>query len=204
MYIKNLYVIIVFCEKKIVKTLVISFSIILVASIILIVILLSIRPNKPPVICDNGYFIPINKNKCQKCSVENCAICNGTIDNNECSLCESNYQEIKENGKIISCINGTYPNCGNGYFIPNNGNKCQKCSVENCAICNGTIDINECKTCKEGFKLNKGICQIDYLIKAIYYINNENESVNLITSTNKITKMVIDEKQVNPIKNYTF
>ena len=60
--------------------------------------------------------------------------------------------------------------------------------------------------CDVGYKLVDGECSIDYLIKAIYF-SKANENIRLISdeySLNKIRKMIIDEKTVNPTKNYPF
>ena len=44
-------------------------------------------------------------------------------------------------------------NCDNGYFLPSDGERiCQKCQIDNCAICSGTKLKNECTLCNIGFK----------------------------------------------------
>ena len=60
--------------------------------------------------------------------------------------------------------------------------------------------------CNIGYKLVNGKCFIDYIIKAIY-LSKANENIRLISdeySLNKIRKMIIDGKIVNPTKNFTF
>ena len=60
--------------------------------------------------------------------------------------------------------------------------------------------------CDVGYKLVDGECSIDYLIKPIYF-SKVNENIRLISdeySLNKIRKMIIDGKTVNPTKNYIF
>ena len=60
--------------------------------------------------------------------------------------------------------------------------------------------------CDVGFKLVDDKCSIDYFIKAVY-LSKANENIRLISdeySLNKIKKMIIDGKTVNPTKNFTF
>ena len=45
----------------------------------------------------------INENKCTKCSLSNCKICEGSLTNNTCISCLSSYNPKLFNKKIISC-----------------------------------------------------------------------------------------------------
>ena len=54
--------------------------------------------------CNGGYFLPkeiLYPTKCNKCSIENCLICN---DNYLCNKCESGYEIFNEGKKCISII----------------------------------------------------------------------------------------------------
>ena len=42
--------------------------------------------------------------------------------------------------------------CDDGYFFPTDGDKCQKCSIQNCGKCIGTTDKNFCIFCLSGLK----------------------------------------------------
>ena len=56
--------------------------------------------------CNIGYYLPedfTSKNKCKKCSVENCNKCYGTIDFDDCESCISPFFPVYENNKITKC-----------------------------------------------------------------------------------------------------
>ena len=56
--------------------------------------------------CDNGYFLPSDGERiCQKCQVDNCAICSGTKLKNECTLCNTGFKPIIKNNIIEFCTN---------------------------------------------------------------------------------------------------
>ena len=138
-----------------------------------------------PKICDIGYYIPIDDESlfdCQKCSLDYCAYCNGTYEKNDCFSCKNKLEPIYNSTKIIGCIN-----------------TCQTGEEEKCLTC--YKDRNECERCNIGYKKNNGICEVDYLIKAIYYTKGENQNIQLIYSTNSVNKMIIDGLNYN--KTYT-
>ena len=91
--------------------------------------------------CGDGYFVPDNGTNCQKCSLDGCKKCNGTLYNNECLECKGSTTIIRNN-KIILCNN-----CNEGYFVPDDRTTCQKCSLEGCIKCNGTYSNNQCTDC---------------------------------------------------------
>ena len=67
--------------------------------------------------CEEGFYIPTdNKNQtCQKCSIENCAKCSGTKDNDICTSCMESYMPIFDKKKRIkSC-----KKCEQGYQLIN-------------------------------------------------------------------------------------
>ena len=113
-------------------------------------------------VCNSGYFIPDDddiKQKCSKCSDENCKTCSGTISNNKCSECETSFYlennkckkdcEQGSGEKCVTCdkANHQCQSCNEGYFLPDDDKekiKCYKCSVENCQICKGNKESNIC------------------------------------------------------------
>ena len=63
-----------------------------------------INKNNSEIKCDGGLFLPEDdKTKCIKCSIENCNECIGTKLNNICNKCNSGFNPIYEDNKIISC-----------------------------------------------------------------------------------------------------
>ena len=130
--------------------------------------------------CQKGYYIPQDdesRQSCKACSVKNCKECDGTKLVNYCYECKENYTPIKVNNvitkcegcesgsneKCLTCDNSTgqCASCNEGYYLPSddtNKEKCQKCSVENCKICSGTIAFNTCETCLDNFNLVNGKC----------------------------------------------
>ena len=174
-------------KSPIYKTIVIVILIIISVISIIINIVLFIKYKKKPK-CKNGYFLPEDdKSICYKCQLNNCGICQGSINSQLCISCQKNYYpELNEDGDISSCLlkppdNSTseptidpeteIPECGenceicdnfqkkcqkcfSGYFIPDEDSlklNCQKCTLENCEQCEGLIDSNICKKCKDNF-----------------------------------------------------
>ena len=86
------------------------------------------------IICDIGYFIPSDNDKekaCQKCKVENCKICSGTKEVNECTLCQDGFTPIIENNIIKYC------------------SKCETGTEEKCLSCN--YNLEQCSECNPGY-----------------------------------------------------
>lgn len=133
--------------------------------------------------CNPGYYLPIDdelKQECSKCEIENCKICNGTIDSNICYECNDNSTPIydKDEDKIKFC---------SSYDKPFN--------------------------CNPGYKLIDGKCEINYSFKATYYLEseieneNENEDKNvklLNIKEDKILEMIIDNNIEQPLNYFTF
>ena len=139
--------------------------------------------------CNDGYYLPeFEKNKCQKCSIDNCLECYGNKTSNNCTKCISNFKEVYEsdtNRTIISC---KIP-CETG-----NEDKCLKCDNIR----------NECIECNIGYKLENGKCILNYSFKAIYKQINKNERTNLIHK-GSIIEMIIDGKKAKePLTNYYY
>jgi hypothetical protein len=138
--------------------------------------------------CKIGYFIHEdneNKKECQKCSIENCEKCYGTILSNICSSCINSYEAIYENNIIKSCKS----NCEIG-------------EEDKCLTC----DNNKCSSCNIGYKLLDGKCIANYTIKATYNINEDNLSVQIFNSIyNKdFVDMIFDGKHKIPSNYFTF
>ena len=130
--------------------------------------------------CQEGYYAPDDvesKQSCTACSVKNCKGCLGKRLVNYCYECKENYTPIQVNNVITKCegcenglnekcltcdrSTGQCTSCNDGYYLPTddtNKEKCQKCSVENCKICSGTIAFNTCETCLDNFNLVNGKC----------------------------------------------
>ena len=124
--------------------------------------------------------------------------------NNNIQECEIPC-EIGENEKCAKCdeINNICSKCNEGYYLKDDENKkCEKCSVDNCKICDRT---NTCFSCNFGYKLLNGKCEINYSFKAIYKSDKKDEYVKLISiSSSYIKEMIIDGKNHIPCDSYTF
>ena len=145
-------------------------------------------------LCADGYYLPKNRkidenyNKCYKCNIAGCKICEGNEEfSNKCLQCEDHLSNplLDDNGSIISC----YKECDIGPF-------------EKCKSCNGD---NKCLTCNKGYELKNGECVKEYYdFTAKYETVNENENIILMKDI-KIIKMEIDGKIIENISNnYTF
>ena len=126
--------------------------------------------------CNKGYYIPKddeNKQKCKKCSLENCAVCEGTKNNDKCILCGSSFYPSYEKDTITKCSKDNFETrekencfsfnkeinqcstCLPGYFLPEEDTikqKCEKCDIQNCKICKGTKKSNLCLSCMKPFE----------------------------------------------------
>ena len=118
--------------------------------------------------CNPGYYLPIDdefKQECRRCDIENCKICNGTIDSNICYECNDDFNPIYEEDKIKSC------------------------------------------QCNPGYKLIDGKCEINYSFKATYYFEseNENEKIKLLNiDEDKILEMIVDNNIEQPSNYFIF
>ena len=176
------------CEKK---KIIISIIVILIMVVILLIIIFLKRKRQLKT-CDDGYFIPDDDttfHDCQKCSLEGCKKCNGTYKNNNCYLCNYNLVSIYYNDKIIKC--------NHSYEIG---------EEEKCLTCDKDKDKNENISCNIEYKLVNGKCKVDYHVKVIYLTTFENQRITLIHShyLYKISRMIIDGKNVTPISTNNF
>ena len=170
--------------------------------------------------CNKGYYIPKdeeNKQKCTKCSLENCAVCEGTKNNDKCILCESSFYPSYENSIITKCSKDNFEirekeNCFSfnkeinqcsvcypGYFLPEEDTtkqKCEKCNIQNCKICKGTKISNSCLSCIKPFEpIYK-----DKKIQKCIYNQEQNEQgacIKFNSKQNKCSKCKIGYKLVN-------
>ena len=80
--------------------------------------------------------------------------------------------------------------------------KCDKGENDKCLTCD---DVN-CGSCNYGYELIKGKCIPTFSFKATYETVNHSEPVDLMDNyyLDKIIKIDIDEKNVEPCANYTF
>ena len=78
-----------------------------------------------------------------------------------------------------------------------------KSEDEKCLIYEG----DKCLSCKTGFKLVDGECIDNYSFKAVYFVDQENKTLNLIyeTYSDEIIELIIDDNKINKsYTNYTF
>ena len=140
--------------------------------------------------CNEGYYLPTDdeeKKKCKKCSVENCQICEGTINSNICKLCLQNFTPVYENNQIIQC---------------RAGGKCQIGPEEFCKTCHETKE-NYCTGCNVGYILDNGKCILNYSFRATYFSESPYEKVYIINGfSNYITKLIVDGEEVQPTGMY--
>jgi len=139
--------------------------------------------------CNDGYYLPeFEKNKCQKCSIENCLECYGNKTSNLCIKCNPNLKEGYENDTnetIISCKL-----------------TCEEGDEEKCKKCDNIR--NECFECNIGYKLVNNKCILNYSFKAIYKQNTINEETILIKK-GSISELIIDGNKVKePLSNYYY
>ena len=81
------------------------------------------------------------------------------------------------------------------------GKECQKGDEEKCLSCNKS----KCGSCNIGYKLDKGKCIINHSFKAIYHTNEDNKTIDLINfPLNIISEMILDKKNIEKSKNFTF
>ena len=75
-----------------------------------------------------------------------------------------------------------------------NQNLCELGANEKCAACNG----KKCDSCNLGYKLKKGKCIPNFVIKAIYQIDNKNDIISLINEDylSYITELIIDNQKI--------
>ena len=84
-----------------------------------------------------------------------------------------------------------------------NQNLCELGANEKCAACNG----KKCDSCNLGYKLKKGKCIPNFVIKAIYQIDNKNDIISLINEDylSCITELIIDNQKIeNPSSIHCF
>ena len=150
------------------------------------------NPQNTNVICEKGYFIPkdfLTLKDCQKCSLEGCAKCSGTVSNNICTDC-GDLISVYENGKIIKCSVNTKSICDIG-----SEEKCLSC-VEN---------KNECQTCNIAYKLDKGKCVPDYFLAVIYLTKQKEDKIKIINSYSIVEHIITEGKKITlDSVNYEF
>ena len=157
---------------------IIIFSIIFI--IIIILIILIIYKLLQPKECEPGHFLPDDsKSKCMKCTIQNCDKCFGTKESNTCSSCILNYFPFYENNILKSC------------------NPCN----EGCLSCDE--EKNKCSKCYDGYKLENGMCILNYSFKAVYFVKSMKENVTLINYKykDKIKEILIDGNNPAEINN---
>ena len=135
------------------------------------------------VVCEPGYFRDPDSNTCHECTVNNCEICTGNINNDLCTSCFERFFPTYQSNYIISC------------------DYCQLGDREKCLECD---NINfTCSRCNDGFQLSNGQCISEYSFEAIYETNSYNQNIELINKDflRHINKMVIDGEDIRPTSN---
>ena len=97
--------------------------------------------------CSNGKKI-VNENGedyCRDC-INHCNLC----DNSTCDNCKAGFYK-KVIGEVISCV---FP-CGNGYVENLLTGNCDKCTVDNCKVCN-VATLEQCEECLGSDKVQVG------------------------------------------------
>ena len=165
------------------------FYLIIIILIIIIVTIFVLISNKKENICQKGFFIPSDSldNKCIKCSVENCDICQGNMLSNICTSCKPYLTPIIEKNIIKYCIYS-----------------CETGLKEKCRACDEIK--NECSSCNTGYLLQNGKCILNYSFKAKYLTEYKNQNIKILNNYHQnIIQMIIDDKIFPvPTKNYTF
>ena len=135
------------------------------------------------VICEPGFFRDPESNTCHECSVHNCEICTGNINNDLCTSCFERFFPTYKDNHIISC----------DYCELGNKDKCLECDNNNFM----------CSRCNDGFQLSNGQCISEYSFEAIYKTNSYNQNIGLINieSLGYVNEMVIDGENISPTSN---
>ena len=134
-------------------------------------------------VCEPGYFRDPESNTCHECTVNNCEICTGNINNDLCTSCFERFFPTYQNDYIISC----------DYCQLGEKDKCLECDNNNFT----------CSKCNDGFNLSNGQCISEYSFEAIYKTNSYNQNIELINrdSLRYVEKMVIDGEVISPTSN---
>ena len=78
----------------------------------------------------------------QKCSIKGCKKCDYNTNGFQCLDC-GDLIPIKRDGIIKQCLK-----CDEeGFFVPDNGTTCEKCSINGCKQCKGPLEDIECIDC---------------------------------------------------------
>ena len=85
---------------------IIFILIILIIILILIILIVTNKDEEREINCKDGYFLPNDDSKknCEKCSLDNCKKCSGSIESNICIDCQQNFFPFIENKKIKACV----------------------------------------------------------------------------------------------------
>lgn len=115
-------------KKRYIRIFCILGVLILIIILIIVIIVVSKKDDEKEINCEEGYFLPNDSNgkNCEKCLLNNCRKCSGSLNENIYEECKSNFFSIKENEAIKSCE--------------------QLCNLDaNCLDCNN--QTNHCNSC---------------------------------------------------------
>ena len=92
-------------------------------------------------------------------------------------LKKQNNSNTNKNTNANTNINNKNQNkCDDGYFFPTDGDKCQKCSTQNCGKCIGTTDKDFCIFCLPGLK---PVYHNNAIISCQNYIDEQCSSIDI-------------------------
>ena len=87
------------------------------------------------------------------------------------------HNNSNKNTNANTNINNKNQNkCDDGYFFPTDGDKCQKCSTQNCGKCIGTTDKDFCLFCLPGLK---PVYHNNAIISCQNYIDEQCSSIDI-------------------------
>mmetsp|Transcript_4352 Transcript_4352/g.8653 ORF Transcript_4352/g.8653 Transcript_4352/m.8653 type:complete len:268 (+) Transcript_4352:121-924(+) len=81
--------------------------------------------------CDIGYGLLLNDTKCGKCKDPKCGECNDNV--NKCNRYYINIENCAIKDHPDTCFD-----CELGYRLSNDRKRCIKCPIRNCDVCNST------------------------------------------------------------------
>ena len=141
--------------------------------------------------CNLGYFLPENdtiRQKCHKCSIKNCKICEGTINDNTCTQCDYYLEPVIVDKKITKCN-----------YTCQKGEECKTCGEKE----------NICISCNDGYKLSNGKCiPSSFFINATYRTQEPYKKIYIFGwnfPMDDIIEMKIDDTKIDvPSRTYNF
>ncbi|ELP89915.1 protein serine/threonine kinase, putative [Entamoeba invadens IP1] len=146
----------------------------------------------------------IYKGKCQQCTHDNCALCEGGL----CKRCSENYLMTSLNKCVlksdVSCVRSSHfgcVQCNNGFYQVDSKNiegKYSFClplvstSIPNCK--HATLQTRKCVECLDSFKQRNGVCAEFFeenLISSKIVFHNSEKQMNLLSTNQNFTEQFV-------------